>query len=236
MTLNRDRSILVKLDVPGKKEVFRILSASGVNVGEHLLCVEELPNRSWDVTFKTVELKRNFFPEVNRMIGATVVSYGDKIKTVNVLHVPFGQDDNVIRFILGRYGKVIRGRFLTFPEYPEVFNGIRQYQIELEKDIPSALHLGGRYCWIRYYGQPRTCLKCNSNEHFARNCTETTCFRCKQLGHVEKDCKADISCSTCKKTGHGEFDCPLSFGNRAKPTSSVWGGGSCRRRVTGSCP
>ncbi|KAJ8051046.1 hypothetical protein HOLleu_04468 [Holothuria leucospilota] len=156
------------------------------------------------------------------MGGATVVSYGDKIKTVNVLHVPFEQDDNVIRFILGRYGKVIRGRFLTFPEYPEVFNGIRQYQIELEKDIPSALHLGGRYCWIRYYGQPRTCLKCNSNEHFDRNCTETTCFRCKQLGHVEKDCKADISCSTCKQTGHGEFDCPLSFANRAKPTSSVW--------------
>ncbi|XP_063964322.1 uncharacterized protein LOC129274121 [Lytechinus pictus] len=144
--------------------------------------------------------------------------------TVTVLHVPLELDDNAVRFVLKKYGKVLAGRFLTFKDRPALLSGVRQYRMEVESSIPSSINLGGRNCWVRYDGQPRTCLKCGQNGHEAKESRIVKCYRCRKEGHVASACNEELACTTCGKTGHSYKAYPISFASKLKqPTSWVKG-------------
>lgn len=102
-------------------------------------------------------------PQKDQRVG--VMPYTSPAKIVTVLYVPFEVDDNRVRFVLNRYGKVLAAWLLEWQEYPGLSNGIRQYRVELKKDIPSSLSYGGRDCLVSYDGQPQTCLKCGLSDH-----------------------------------------------------------------------
>lgn len=227
-SLTRDSTLHLKSEVNvGKDKVFEFLKANGVNPSVHLLAVQELPGRCWDITFTSVNWMWKFYPSLSSDNTYTVNTYTNSATTlVNVLFVPHELDDNVVRFVLGKYGKVVCGRYMTFADYPQVFNGKRQYQIELHKDIPSSIRLGGRNCWVRYYGQPRTCLKCGGKGHDARECKVTVCFRCQKLGHIASECKEPVQCTVCQKLGHSFKECPISFANKINPAPLRWVSGS----------
>ncbi|KAJ8018592.1 hypothetical protein HOLleu_43331 [Holothuria leucospilota] len=222
-TLKRDASVQLRLqNCDGSSSVFKFLKDVGVDPATHLVAVQELPGRYYDVTFKTIEFKRRFWPALCSDSACEVNPYTSSATLVTVLHVPHELDDNTVRYVLGRYGKVISGRFLTFKDYPSIFNGIRHYLIALKSDIPSAIRLGGRDCWVRYGGQPRTCLKCGGKGHDAKDCNQIRCHRCQGLGHVIKDCKMDEFCTVCQKEGHNYRNCPVSFANKIAPTPMKW--------------
>ena len=222
-TLRRDASVQVK--ILDDKSIFDILKENGIDPAAHLLAVQGLPNRLWDITFKKVENKRTFWPKLSTGSGYTISSYSNSATIVTVLHVPHELEDTTVRFVLSRYGKVLCGRFLTFREFPDVYNGIRQYQIELKEDIPSSIRLGGRNCWVRYRGQPRTCLKCGLRGHEVKDCVEVKCFKCQQIGHLRKDCPSVIVCNICEMEGHTYHKCPVSFANKIKPAPMKWQAG-----------
>ncbi|XP_071851511.1 uncharacterized protein [Apostichopus japonicus] len=218
----RDCSILLKVD---GGNVFEVLKRYLVSPAEHLTAVQSLPGGKFDVTFKSVEMKRKFWPVFREASDVTATAYTDAVKIVTVLHVPHELNDNAVRYVLGRYGKVFSGRYLTHKEYPELYNGVRQYRMEMATDIPSSLSLGGRNCWVRYGGQPRTCLKCGAAGHDARNCDVIRCFRCLQVGHVSRACSEKQICTTCGNAGHAYTACPVSFANKLK-LSTAWVGGA----------
>ena len=235
----RDKTIQLRLDSSeGKDKVFEILKEKGVDIVSQLIAVQELPGRLWDVTFSSVEFKRKYWPAITNGTGYTASTYTSSATLVTVLHIPHELDDNVVRYILGRYGKVINGRYLTYREYPKVFNGIRQYLVEITRDIPSSLRLGNRNCWVRYNGQQRKCWNCQGKGHDARECRLTKCFKCQEMGHTASDCKAEVKCTTCNQFGHVDRKCPISFANMIKPAPSVWITGAAvvvqdRPRVSG---
>ena len=215
------RECSVRLEVKREVGVFDLLKRVGVKPENHLTAVQSLPGgRQFDVTFKTVAVRREFQNLLEREQDVTITSYGDDTKIITILHVPFEADDNTVRYVLSRFGKVVDGRMLTYREFPKIFNGIRQYKMKLEKDIPSSLNLAGRDCWVRYDGQPRTCLKCQKSGHEAKECTVTRCFRCGGEGHFAQECKEAIKCSICGESGHGFRACPISFAAKLKVTSS----------------
>ena len=218
-------SVVVKKGEEGVS-IFDILKRCGVKPGEDLMAVQVLPGGKFDVTFRAVEVKERFMPSLIAEPEIDATSYANPVKVITVLHVPHEVDDNEVRFVLKRYGKVVAGRFLAYRDYPGVFNGIRQYRMEVEKDIPSSLSFGGRECWVRYEGQPRTCLKCGRPGHDAKECRVVRCFKCQKEGHVAWRCKEDPSCTICGKSGHNFRSCPVSFANRLKQTKEwVVGGG-----------
>eukprot|EP00057_Strongylocentrotus_purpuratus_P028332 XP_011682806.1 PREDICTED: uncharacterized protein LOC105446982 [Strongylocentrotus purpuratus] len=184
----------------------RCLSAEGAGVGawDHLAEVQRLPGRRVDVTFTTEMARKQFLP----VLQAHEV------------------DDNKVRFVLNRYGKVLAGRRLEYREYPGVFNGVRQYRVELNKDVPSSLSFGGRDCWVRYDGQPRTCLRCGFGGHLAKECKVVRCFKCQKEGHVAAGCKEQPTCTICGESGHSFKVCPISFAQKLRQSSGwVSGGG-----------
>ncbi|KAJ8044211.1 Zinc finger CCHC domain-containing protein 3 [Holothuria leucospilota] len=225
-SIRRDASILIQFS--DDKDVFTFLEDMGVKVAEHLRSVQSLPGRRYDITFLSAEIRRQFWPEFSKPANVTCTAYSEPVKLVTVLHVPFELDDDVVRFVLKKYGKVLSGRFVRYAAHPTLFNGNRQYQMELDRDIPSSVNLGGRECWVRYGGQPRTCLKCGETGHFAKECKKVRCFRCLMVGHTSRKCVADIVCSTCNKSGHGYMDCPVSFAAKVR-SGAEWtsGGGIC---------
>ncbi|KAJ8024078.1 Zinc finger CCHC domain-containing protein 3 [Holothuria leucospilota] len=170
----------------------------------------------------SVKIMRNFFPALLSGCGYTINTYNSSATIVTVLHVPHELEDSVVRYVLGRYGKVICGRYLTFKKYPTVYNGIRQYQMDLKRDIPSSLRLGERSCWVRYEEQPRTCLRCGDESHEVRDCKNIKCLKCHTLGHVAKDCTSEVVCNICEGSGHTYRDCPVSFAHKIQPIPRKW--------------
>ena len=120
--------------------------------------------------------------------------------------------DQVMWAAMSTYGKVVKGRRLFFTEFPNIENGVRQFIIEPKKHliIPSSIRFGKAGFRISYREQVKTCHKCHSSEHIARECPYDYCTKCNRSGHVKEECQRDSKfCSICKGFGHTYDLCAL---------------------------
>ncbi|KAJ8049028.1 Zinc finger CCHC domain-containing protein 3 [Holothuria leucospilota] len=83
--------------------------------------------------------------------------------------------------------------------------------MELVRDIPSFLFIGGSKAHIRYFCQPRTCFRCGEEGHEAKSCPNRRCGKCLQLGHGNAECPNEVRCNICGEEGHVFGACPASY-------------------------
>lgn len=79
-------------------------------------------------------------------------------------------DDEIIR-VLSRYGKVeevSKDKWKNMP-FP-VYNENRTVKMEIIQAIPSYVNIDNKLYWVTYYGQQKTCRRCNGVDHEARDC------------------------------------------------------------------
>ena len=216
MPVTRWKTLSITLMEQGV-DVFALLERYNVDL-EDVEAVQMLPGQKADVTFKTeiaMEGARNRMNGDQRLI---CIPYESRVKIVTILHVAHEVPDDEVKFILARYGDVKASRRLVYKDHPTIFNGSRQYRMEVNQNIPSTITLGGRSCWVRYSGQRRTCHRCGQIGHESKECTEIKCFKCLEMGHVARECPNLAVCSICLESGHRAHSCPKSFANRCKPT------------------
>ena len=119
--------------------------------------------------------------------------------------------DQAMSAAMSTYGKVVKGKRLFFREFPTIENGMRQFITEPKRHvtIPSSIRFGKAGFRISYYSQTKTCHKCHSTEHIARECPFDYCVLCNQSGHDESECDKRHYCTICKQKGHSYDFCHL---------------------------
>ena len=102
-----------------------------------------------------------------------IVNFSSTNTFVSIRYAPFDMENEALIAALSQYGKVfgIRQNTYTIGRAKGLLNGIRTAKMEVKKNIPSSLLIGGHNVLFMYTGQKRTCHKCGSEDHFAVNCS-----------------------------------------------------------------
>ena len=101
-----------------------------------------------------------------------VVNLSSTFSFVSIRNAPFELSDELIINILSRYGKVegIRHNKYTYGPLKGVLTGVRTAKMQVKENIPSSFNISGFNVTVMYNGQQRTCFKCGSIGHVARDC------------------------------------------------------------------
>ncbi|PIK45411.1 putative zinc finger CCHC domain-containing protein 3-like [Apostichopus japonicus] len=166
--LLRERSVQLRLQAEEPSvNVFGVLKELGVLPADHLVAVQALPGQVFDVTFKTVEIRKQFWPSMSASCKFTATSYASNMKIVTVLHVPHELDDNVFGW------EILRVRY---PGQPRTC-----------LKCGEEGHLAKDCAVIR-------CYNCHEVGHSARNCqAPSSCTTCGKSGHGYKACPVSFA-------------------------------------------
>ena len=127
---------------------------------------------------------------------------------LTVYDAPHELPDSAIEHRLLPYCTVHTRRRGHFQGYPGTCNGLRHYQISLhDRCVPCYLRFGKYQLRFYHDGQIKTCRKCGSSSHLARDCTHQVCFNCNERGHTARDCEGPMLCCICKSRDHKAIDC-----------------------------
>ncbi|MDH5678907.1 MAG: hypothetical protein OEZ28_09840 [Nitrospinota bacterium] len=214
-------TLRVKCKLGPKEAVEKVLAAAKVSV-DKLECVFKASPEVYEFTFK----KDVFGSVVSNLENGElpVESLVDTSVVVTLVNVPHELSDGVLTSHMSMYGKVLGGKRLTIEGMPTVYNGKRQLKMQLTKQIPSSINIGGgRPVWVNYRGQVRTCFRCGLAGHSAEKCEIRRCFKCDSTAHVARDCQTVSKCGACGTEGHTTASCSQSFSSKLQ-FGSKWKG------------
>ena len=136
---------------------------------------------------------------------------------MTVYDAPCQMLDSAIHYRLSKYGTIYYQRMGKLHDFPGVFNGLRHLRMEIHMPIPLFLRFKKFLLRVQYHGQPKTCRRCNSQEHISRDCKHIVIFNCEGTGHEYKECLEKVRCCICRKDDHMAIDRSYSWSKR--PTS-----------------
>ena len=198
------------------KDIFDGLLRDGIPASP-VRCLQRLPNDGVLVTFSSEEVRNRFLRKSSLIIRkriSVVHPASRRLTFVNVYDAPYELPDSAIEERLKPYGRIYSHRRGKCQGYPDVFNGVRHLPMALEDDIPCFLRFGRFQVRVKYENQPKTCRKCNSPDHLAKECTAVVCFNCDGTGHLSRSCPDGMRCCICKSKEHVAVDCIHSWYRR----------------------
>lgn len=191
-------------------------------VSSAIRCLQRRPTGEMLITFSSVHVKNAFLEKNSIQIRHRryAINDSDRFLTfLNIYDAPHELSDNAIIKRLEPYCEVLsyrRGRYLN---NKMVFNGNRHFRVRINKAIPSYLRFGKFLIRLSHDGQTHTCRRCNRRGHFAKDCPNTICFNCDELGHKVDECTHEELCCICKEPSHRARHCPYSW-YRSSPVPS----------------
>lgn len=207
----KECSVRVMDDSYEVKDVLKSI-INDIGNGKILSCVKSSGN--WIITLRNKD-DADLLIETGIVINdSTCNVYGvsRSFLTVSLFGVPSYIDDDELSEKLLEFGCKLKGKWHhnTYPEFPNIENGIRYIRLELPtecKSLPYAMTLNGVHMRLKHNGQTRVCNLCLENDHIMRNCPKYVCRECNSQGHWEAKCP-QVRCFKCNDLGHKSFNCP----------------------------
>ena len=202
------------------KSVFEALENAEIDATE-IACLQRKMIGEVTVTFKSISAKK--FLRLNSLqVDAEHFALQDVEKPLTFLTIydaPFELSDLAIIKRLSPYCEVLHYRRSKHSLAPNIYNGLRHYQVRISKPIPSFLRFGKFQVFVKHSCQVPTCRKCNLPGHFSNVCPNRVSFNCEGLRHEARDCPCPVLCCLCKEEGHLGINCIYSwFSPTVSPT------------------
>lgn len=168
------------------------------------------------ITFTKPEYHEHFLqhsPLIERRRFATHPD-SEPLVFLTIYDAPYELSDDAFEHRLRPFCKVFSRRRGRLQGFRDTCNGLRHYRVSLERSIPCYMRFGKFQLRFYHDNQTKTCRKCNSPRHLARECNNSFCFNCDTIGHMAKNCPKDMLCCICKSPEHKAIDCKLSWYQR----------------------
>ena len=196
------------------KDIFDSLQGDGISVVA-VRCLQRKLSGDVLITFSNPEHCLRFIECSWLIIRCGNVCYSThpvsgELTYLTVYDAPFEMPDSAIIKWLAPDCKVYSSCLGKLQQYPDVYNGIWHYRVALKQSIPCYLRFG---CFqVRFYhkDQVKTCCKCGTHLHVARDCNNEVRFNCDEIGHTSKNCPEKTKCCICKSEAHMVIDCDYS--------------------------
>ena len=144
------------------------------------------------VTCKTAEYRDDLLEGSTFLFGDVpipVTAADQNIRFVFVRDLPFEVSDDDVKSVFERFGVVHSMRPCFFRDFPYVSNGTRRLVMSFREAIPSSVSVADFPVHVFHAGQPVICSVCHESGHLPRACPFSgLCLRCKQPGHVARNC------------------------------------------------
>ena len=144
------------------------------------------------VTCKTAEYRDDLLEGSTFLFGDVpilVTAADQNIRFVFVRDLPFEVPDDDVKSVFERFGVVHSMSPCFFRDFPSVSNGTRRLVMSLREAIPSSVSVADFPVRVFHAGQPVICSVCHESGHLPRACPFSgLCLRCKQPGHVARNC------------------------------------------------
>lgn len=160
--------------------------------------------KSIDLNGKSVELKHPF-PTRSRP--------QQRYKRVRVFGYPLDSDREILRKSIAFFGDI---KYINdmYDRNCQIKTGVREVVIELKHQIPSYIYAGKTQVRTDYLGQVKTCRKCKESGHIAKDCQASKandlCKECGSSEHNKANCP-NRRCYRCHEIGHIETSCPQYY-------------------------
>ena len=144
------------------------------------------------VTCKTAEYRDDLLEGSTFLFGDVpipVTAADQSIRFVFVRDLPFEVPDDDVKSVFERFGVVHSISPCFFRDFLSVSNGTRRLVMSFREAIPSSVSVVDFPVRVFHAGQPVICSVCYESGHLPRACPFSgLCLRCKQPGHVARNC------------------------------------------------
>lgn len=215
---------------PNRTEVgLHLLQSQWINAADIYSFITAANKKEYEICFHYEQALQRFTQIFNNNSGGDFWRYWELTSStpqdVRYIVVKFWTGrvvDEDIEHYLRRFCDILQPVQKPVDQFG-IWYGVRRYKVKLKKDscgeliqIPNTIAMGPYNGKISYQGQIQRCFICNSSDHQARDCKDSKCWKCGQLGHKGKTCSETEICSLCEKQGHSFFQCPSSYCNKVK--------------------
>lgn len=205
------------------KDIFDALARDGIPARK-VRCIQRKLDNEIHITFTDKAVREKFVKVTSFSVqrNSYYVRSASRPHTfLTIYDAPHEMPDAALIARLRPYCNVIHCRRGKLYDQPKVCNGLRHFRVVLKKPVPCFIRFGKFLVRFYHDNQPKTCRRCNSSEHLAKDCDAVVCYNCDGIGHVSKACPNDKACCICRGLDHLANDCDYSWHRHAKTDGDV---------------
>lgn len=169
------------------QEKFKLCNEDVVSIGMYgnKVMLKVAKDDILEKIFDEWEDKLKFEDDEGRIFEVKLVNENSK-KMVKIHRCPVEVPSTEIEKVLSAYGTIDEIRNDVWINLPyKCFNDTKLVRMEIRKPIPSYVQITGKQYWLTYTGQNKTCRRCDSIDHEARDCSLSIVNRFRQRNYAD---------------------------------------------------